>query len=120
EQGIHMLDSEYKNRFASQEAVSEYLQVYADEKSYANVLYEIEKQALSKMIDGINGGKMKGRYLDFAVGTGRIITHLEGLFESSEGVDISAEMIAVSRSRVKRSTLRQADVTKESPPVEPY
>ncbi len=55
------------------------------------------------------------RLLDFACGTGRILSFLEPTAASAVGIDISAAMIEVARTKVRRSKLVVADVTKQDP-----
>ena len=99
-----MKQGDYKQRIATKQSVDEYISVYADEGSYANLMFEIEREFLQSLPVG-------GRYLDFAVGTGRIITVLEERFEQSEGIDISDEMVRVATARVTRAVIRQEDIT---------
>lgn len=52
-------------------------------------------------------------YLDFACGTGRVLSHLERHFRTAVGLDISHTMLAVARERVRTATLVQADATRD-------
>jgi glycosyltransferase involved in cell wall biosynthesis len=47
----------------------------------------------------------RGRYLDFACATGRVIAHLESRFEVSVGLDISESMLAAARQKVRSAAL---------------
>lgn len=107
---------EYEKRFTGKGAVDEYVAVYADDTSYANLLYMIEKDALTTIVKNLKHNGLGERYLDFATGTGRIVTHLEICFPQSEGIDISPEMAEVAKGRVVSSQIRCADITKETPP----
>lgn len=48
---------------------------------------------------------------DFACGTGRILHFLSGRFPSVTGIDISAEMLRLARSRCPQAVLVEGDVT---------
>ncbi len=54
-------------------------------------------------------------YLDFACGTGRILSHMEGYAKNSTGVDVSPEMLSETRKKVKKSELIEADLTRSQP-----
>lgn len=53
-------------------------------------------------------GRLK--YLDFACGTGRIISALEYLATESVGLDLSPQMLNLARPKVSRSTLTCGDI----------
>lgn len=55
-----------------------------------------------------------GRYLDFAVGTGRIMQIAAPYFDDVVGVDISNDMIVESRKKVPTAQFVVGDVTKEN------
>lgn len=82
-------------------------EVYA-ENTLAAYFWGMEKAILAKEIsmldkDGIN-------YLDFACGTGRIISFLEGEVAESTGVDISQNMLNVAKTKTKKTRLINADL----------
>jgi len=51
--------------------------------------------------------------LDFACGTGRIISFLEEKVESATGVDVSESMLSITAGKVNKSDLLLADLTEE-------
>ena len=53
------------------------------------------------------------RYLDFACGTGRILSHLAPYSASSVGVDVSESMLQVARRTVPGSEFVRADITRD-------
>jgi SAM-dependent methyltransferase len=53
-------------------------------------------------------------YLDFACGTGRVLSYVERGFDKSVGLDISPNMLAVARERVLTATLVEADATRDA------
>lgn len=102
----------YKERFASRAAVEEYEAIFADPSTYASCLYRVEARLLEESLAGLNFPQ-SASYLDFATGTGRVLTLLEDCFSVSEGIDISEEMVRVCRGKVKKSEVRCGDITAE-------
>lgn len=58
-------------------------------------------------------------YLDFACGTGRITSVVEGLAERSYGVDVSESMQAVAKAKCKKTTFFLQDITQQPLDLEP-
>jgi len=67
---------------------------------------EIIKQILEKYFTGRDV-----HLLDFACGTGRITSFLEGFVKTSTGVDVSASMLSIAREKLKRTEIIEADIT---------
>lgn len=81
--------------------------------SYDDWLWEREKPVLSDVIDRHLGGR-DVRFLDFACGTGRILSFLEPRVADATGVDISEKMLALAKSKVERAALICGDVTQDA------
>jgi SAM-dependent methyltransferase len=79
-------------------------------KRYRNYLWKREQDFL---LDALKLIPLKDKYLDFACGTGRILSFLEDHFQNSYGVDVSTSMLSVARAGVKKSILFQQDITTE-------
>ena len=74
------------------------------------LLWDLERRAL----DGVLArhlGSSEVDLLDFACGTGRILSHLAPRVRSATGVDVSASMLAEARLNVPGATLHLADLT---------
>jgi SAM-dependent methyltransferase len=82
--------------------------LYADE-TYDSCMWEIEKKYLLKEIGSIKKGKIK--YLDFACGTGRVISFVEPLIAESTGVDVSNNMLDIAKNKTIKSRLINCDLT---------
>lgn len=54
------------------------------------------------------------RHLDFACGTGRVVSLLSAMSTKSVGIDVSPSMLDVARSVAPAATFIQADMTKDS------
>lgn len=53
------------------------------------------------------------RYLDFACGTGRIISSLESRAERAYGVDVSPTMLAEAKRKCRKAEFLQRDITRD-------
>ena len=78
-----------------------------DNELYKMDLFEYEIWQKEKEIIGDVVAKYcrKGRLLDFACGTGRIISFLEDNFTKAVGIDISSDMLKQTRVKVKNARL---------------
>jgi len=76
------------------------------ESPFLEYLWRREQQLLRKLLrrEGLTRGRGL-RYLDFACGTGRILSALEVEVEESVGLDISSAMMEEARTKVSRSDL---------------
>jgi SAM-dependent methyltransferase len=81
------------------------------EGSYNHEVWKREKKLLDEFV--ARWAPKAKRYLDFACGTGRVLTFLEGRFSESVGLDISPDMLSQARKRGARSRLVRGDVTRE-------
>lgn len=77
----------------------------------------IEGELLEKIIVTYFAGKIP-RYLDFASGTGRIVTLLEKYAEKSISIDISKEMQEQAKKKCAITEFICADITQEKIPIE--
>ena len=78
--------------------------------SFDAAMWEREKRVLDRVVQ--QHVPRRGDYLDFACGTGRVLSHVEPHFRAAVGLDISADMLAVASERVPDATLVQADATR--------
>lgn len=81
------------------------------EKSYRKFIWNWEKQVLHRIIEKFYGGNKEIDYLDFACGTGRIISFMENYVSKSIGVDVSESMLRKGRKKVSKSKLILSDIT---------
>lgn len=86
-------------------------------KTYSKGYYfeqwkQLERPLLEKIV---SKSREEGhqRCLDFACGTGRILSVLEKYYDDCWGVDVSEEMLNVARGTCDRSQLRNIDITRE-------
>jgi SAM-dependent methyltransferase/aminoglycoside phosphotransferase len=81
--------------------------------SYSSYLSKLEEQWLAdrfRSLDKTIGGI---KHLDFACGTGRIISAVEHISQQSTGIDISPEMISIAQTKVKKAKLEHGNILNE-------
>jgi predicted TPR repeat methyltransferase len=79
--------------------------------SFDAAIWDREQQLLDHIVQ--QHVRARQSYLDFACGTGRVLSYVERYFRTAVGVDISDTMLAAARERVPRATLVQGDVTRD-------
>lgn len=77
---------------------------HAYDRSLANrfelAIFQLEHAVLLDLFQRLQSSDPATRYLDFACGTGRILTVFKDLIRSKVGVDTSPEQLALARERV--------------------
>lgn len=79
--------------------------------SFDAAMWEREQRLLDRVVQEYV--PRRHSYLDFACGTGRVLSHVERSFEQAVGLDISPTMLTVARERVRTASLVQADATRD-------
>jgi len=74
--------------------------------------YEMWKKEQIILKDIVTRYTNRGRYMDFACGTGRVLALLEGYFDEAIGLDISADMQSIAKEKVVNAQLVCGDATK--------
>jgi len=82
------------------------------QSKYIKIIYSLEKEVIAKFLKGIKSDKLSA--MDFACGSGRWTTYLEGYFDSITGVDVSGKMIELAKGKCKKAKFCVKDITKES------
>lgn len=90
---------------------AQYSRVY-QEGYYYHQWINLEKPLLTRIIKKYKKQGAKS-VLDFACGTGRILSVLESHFLTPTGVDVSESMLGFAKSKCKRSQIFQQDITRE-------
>lgn len=99
----------YSTHFQDYSAVQHYEGIY-EKDSYDSFIWGLEKRLLVDVftrLGNIGGGL---RHLDFACGTGRIISAVEPLIKESVGLDISEKMLSVAKQKLANAKLFQGDI----------
>ncbi|MBX6320541.1 MAG: class I SAM-dependent methyltransferase [Rhodospirillaceae bacterium] len=84
------------------------------EHPYRAVIWEVEQQILLEVLGRFVRDLSTARLLDFACGTGRVLSLLEGRVREATGVDVSESMLEVARGELRRSRLVLSDITREA------
>jgi len=103
---------DYRESHTAQDKGKNYQNAFA-EMNYRKYVWSLEKKILNEIIKKYLENKKQIRYLDFACGTGRIISFLEENMFESIGVDVSQSMINIALESVKKSKIIKVDITKK-------
>jgi len=79
--------------------------------SFDAAIWEGEQRLLDRIVQ--EHVPRRQSYLDFACGTGRVLSHLERSFATSVGLDISATMLAAARGRVPTARFVEGDAARD-------
>lgn len=91
----------------------EYDAVYAP-TSYDTTMWTMQRPFVRSTLGRVLSRSHRLKYLDFACGTGRIISAVEDIATQALGIDISPLMLARARGRVTRSSLRCGDILRDA------
>jgi SAM-dependent methyltransferase len=89
----------------------DYDETFSEEVNpYRAMVWRLEQRALNEIVHGyLSAGKIA--HLDFACGTGRILSHLAEHVRSATGVDVSSSMMEVAGEIAPKAELIEADLT---------
>lgn len=107
----------YRDKFIDSTKPQEYDRQYA-KLSYGEILWKIEQCQLLDFLRGFRRGHPRIDYLDFAAGTGRVISFLDEYVDSAVGIEISPAMIENAERKLKRGRMLCADITAPGAPIE--
>jgi SAM-dependent methyltransferase len=79
---------------------------------YRRYVWDWEQQVLESILSKYFATKPEN-YLDFACGTGRILSFLENRVIISLGIDVSESMLVEAKKNVKKSNLLIGDITRD-------
>jgi len=108
----------YRDWFLNDEQTDNYDNVVYSDNSVSNFLWQLEKPVLEEIVKKVKQKTGKVDCLDFACGTGRIISFLEDKVDSITGIDISRTMLSVAAKRVRMTTLLCKDITTDEDDIE--
>ena len=84
--------------------------LYRDGSALALYWQHFEKPYLDAIFSSLRARYPRGRYLDFACGTGRILQLGASYFDDAVGVDVSDSMLVKARHKVPHANIVRADV----------
>lgn len=106
------MDDPYASRFVAEEQASAYDGLYRA-RSRDTTIWALQQPLLRAQISGILATRPSARALDFACGTGRILSELVRLVPVVEGTDISPAMAERARSRCPSTPISVGDIRHE-------
>lgn len=112
------MSGSYRDLFTADGAASAYDEGQYGPGSYWDLLWELEKPILEGVLAELKATGRPVSYLDFACGSGRILSYLEDRCDEATGIDVSEEMLGRARTRVKRGRLLRRDITAHGSEVE--
>lgn len=95
---------DYAGRFRDPEDVDRYLSCY-EASTRDRFTWELQQPVLAGVVADLRRERGQVRLLDFACGTGRILSFLEDKVDEADGLDLSAEMAARARTACRRATV---------------
>jgi SAM-dependent methyltransferase len=100
----------YSEAFCTDEAVRRYEDLVYQPGAYSEFIWTLQRKKLLEIVKAARQHRASFRHLDFACGTGRILSALEGLTTASTGVDISPNMAAVAVQKATQSSIVVGDI----------
>lgn len=95
---------DYAARFRRPEDVDRYVSCY-ESSTRDRFTWELQQPFLARVVDDLRRERGQVRLLDFACGTGRILSFLEERVDEADGLDLSAEMASRARQACTRAAV---------------
>ncbi len=105
------MNQTYKSQFKDQSKAISYDQMQYASGSYGDMLWELEKPQLAELIADVRKTHSHIDYLDFAAGSGRIISFVEDLVDTATGIEISQSMVDLASTKIKEGQMICRDIT---------
>jgi SAM-dependent methyltransferase len=93
----------YSTRFTNKIAAEEYEKNVYSPESYSSDIWQLQIPVLLKIIRTFKLSRGPIKLLDFACGTGRILSLVENEVFQSDGIDVSAFMTDLARAKCEKS-----------------
>ncbi len=104
----------YREQFADPARAAEYEDRQWQRATYPALIWQLEQVWLDEYLATSPVPPEQMAYLDFACGTGRVLSYLEARVRSARGIEISAAMLDIARNKVRHADLVRADITATS------
>ncbi|MFO1476090.1 MAG: class I SAM-dependent methyltransferase [Verrucomicrobiota bacterium] len=95
----------YASRFEQPASVDSYERGEYSPGSYPSLIWALQQPWLERIISSSRSPSRPLKLLDFACGTGRILSFVEPLADEAVGVDLSEQMIGVARQKCRKARL---------------
>ena len=112
------MSESYRDRFLCDQDATNYDHREYAKNSVGDLVWQLEKRFLSDMVSRLRRKLDRIDYLDFACGTGRIISFMEDKVDSATGIDVSEAMLSRSSRKVRAATLLNRDINAEGVEIE--
>jgi len=113
-------DSMYERRFQSREAAEHYEQEIYRVGSYNDLVWRIEQSLLETLVMEFRKAHDSIEYLDFACGTGRVLSFMQNYVDQATGIEISQAMVDIALMKSGRARVKCCDITNEPPGEQKY
>lgn len=100
----------YTKRFTEASDARHYDSTEYAPGSYSSWIWELQRPYVQREIEALRRQRSRIRLLDFACGTGRVLSFVENLADESIGLDISAEMLSLAATKCRRSVLIEGNL----------
>jgi SAM-dependent methyltransferase len=107
-----MSDTSYRTSHQMKDHGARYDSVVYGEGQYDANVWEIERAQLARIVQKYFPNGISN-YLDFACGTGRILSQVAPRATQATGLDISAEMVKEARKKVQHAEYILGDITED-------
>ena len=107
-----MTDTSYRTSHQMKDHGASYDNVVYGEGQYDANVWEIERVQLARIVQQYFPNSISN-YLDFACGTGRILSEVAPHATQAMGLDISEEMVKKAREKVQRVEYLLGDITED-------
>jgi len=104
------MNTYYTGRFTDASDAQHYENAEYAPGSYSNWIWELQRPYVQREVEAVRQQRSRIRLLDFACGTGRVLSFVENLAEESIGIDISAEMLRLAAAKCRKSTLIEGNL----------
>jgi SAM-dependent methyltransferase len=111
ENPVLFMTTSYSQRFQEPEAVAAYETKEYGVESYSTRIWQMQRPVVEKVLADFKT-KHSGplQLLDFACGTGRVLSCVESFADTADGIDISEPMVSVARTKCRRARLQVGDI----------
>ncbi len=110
--------STYRSHFTDRSKAAAYDRAQYAPGTYAALVNQVEQEQLAEIVDRLRRTHRRIDYLDFAAGTGRIISFLEDRVDSATAIDVSEAMAEQARTALRKSTVICTDITAPGAAIE--
>lgn len=107
---------EYAARFRRPDDVDRYVSCY-ESSTRDRFTWELQQPFLARVVDDLWRERGQVRLLDFACGTGRILSFLEDRVDEADGLDLSPEMASRARAACTRAQVHVGHLGADGTPA---